>query len=581
MAEYVTNGTFDTDIIGWTDNSTGNGSVSWSASYGGSAKLDCGANPAFARMDQQLAATVAGVQYSVSFYVETGNGAGHVEIGTSSGDDSLLSVAYQSSGAYSGTFVASGATTWIGLNLHTSELSNYLDDVSVQEDYSGGIWQSQKGLARITDPTLKMGDVAYRELIRAKANANNVDPTLANLYTYIVNAHEGISDCSLSDPVSTDVSFNDGDMELSTATDWIQARAAVITKETGTPYGGTQVLRVAYGGTTVPYTYQNSTMLGHRYHLRGWARGDGTWSPLIVDSGVTLWTGTSSTDWQLFDITYTAAGTNIRFGELATGAGYTEWDDITLDRVYGAGDEILAQNNGVVDVGIYDDEIMYQGERNRLQVYGPRAGGMVNNVVNWTYEYLPFVVDLNAAGDWSINDSTIDSLPSKILTCDTADHAVLPSFGYFGGEAAATLAYGEWEWWIYKSAAGAPIVMPIASVAELPSNSSQDGYSVAISAAGALSLNEVSSGAATPVMTTAAATISDITWTKITLTRSAANAFTVYINDTAATADTGSNPVTDATTTESYFMVLDFDAGDQVGLEHFEDDIKLFTYDPL
>jgi len=48
-----------------------------------------------------------------------------------------------------------------------------------------------------------------------------------------------------------------------------------------------------------------------------------------------------------------------------------------------------------------------------------------------------------------------------------------------------------------------------------------------------------------------------------------------------AVADSGDNPVVDATNTTSEYMVLDIDAGDQVGLERFQDDIKLFTYEPL
>ena len=444
MTEYVTNGTFDTDIVGWTDNSTGGGVIEWVSDYGGSIYLYF---TGIARADQQLAATVAGVQYQVTFDVAAGGGSlpAAVEIGTTEGDSDLLSVSFGAPGSFSGSFVAAGASTWIGLYYDPSESYPYvyLDNVSVQESFGGGFWQSEKGIARRSDPTLKMGDVAYRELIRAKANANNVDPLLANIYTYIVNAHERITDVTLEDPTS-------------------------------------------------------------------------------------------------------AAPTEA----------------------------------GIVDITIREDELMYQGERYRIQEHSPRRYGVHHNVANWTFEYLPFTQYLNSVPDWSINDATIDGYTAKILTADTADHCWLPR-AHFVDVSAANFAYGTWEWWISKDAAGAPVVMPIASAAVTPTNATQDGYSVAIGATGILSLNEVTNGAPTPLFATAAAAVADDTWTKITVTRSAAHSFSVYIDGVLAVADSGDNPVVDATNTTSGYMVLDLDAGDQVGLERFQDDIKLFTYEPL
>ncbi len=582
MAEYVTNGTFATDIVGWTDNSTGAGSVAWSASDGGTMIFTNGSAPATSRGDQQIAATVSGVQYAVTFDIPSSSGNGTVEIGTSSGDNSLLSVVWNSSGSYEGTFVATGTTTWIGLQFTTDENGAYIDNVSVQEAYGGGYWQSQKGVARLTDPTLEMGDVEYRELIRAKANANNVDPTLANIYTYIVNAHDGITDCALKDPVVEGLVV-DGDCEASGVDAWTVQTAGTFTKETTDPYEGTQNLKLAYLSTNNPALYQSILTVGVRYRIRCAVRTNGCDLRIKFGGGTTVWQD-SSTDWVVVDEIATCDSSGILF--LITigcnGAGeYAEIDDITCERIFQAGDVELASNTGVVDVGIDDDELMHQGERNRLQVHGPRAGSTQLNPVNWTYEYMPFVQNLNNWDLWSINDATIDSKPSKILTCDTADWAHIPAHGHFVGEIDNDLAYGEWEWWIYKDAAGAPIVMFIAGEAAAPSGSTQDGYTVAISAAGILSLNEVTNGAATPLFATAAAAVSDDTWTKITVTRSAANVFTTYIDDVAATANSGSNPVTDATNTVSKYMVIDLDADDQIGLEHFEDDTKLFTYEPL
>lgn len=583
MTEHVTNGIFDSDIVGWTDNSVGAASISWSANHSGTMYLQAATGADNARGDQQLAATVAGVQYKVTFDIDESNGSGSVEIGTSSGDDSLLNLPFSSTGAYESTFIATGATTWIGVEFRTDEQDAYIDNISVQEAYGGGYMQTAKGLARRTDPTLEWGDVAYRTLLTAKANANCVDATLANQYTYIVDAHEDITEVKLSDPTATEL-VTDGDMEASGVTAWSSETAGTVTKETTDPYEGTQNIKVAYLASSNPDIYQDILTPGYKYRLTCAVRSSGCSVRIrFGDPDGTVW-WKSSSDWAYIDEIGTCFGSGylmFKSSGCSTPGEYFEVDDVTIRRVFSAGDVELASNVGVVDIGINDDELLYQGERYRIQEHGPRTGGKVLNAVNWTFEYLPFTQYLNLVSSWTINDSTIDSYPAKILTCDTADFCWLPSHGHFIGQTDDDLAYGTWEWWIYKDAAGAPIVMPVASVAALPTNSSQDGYSVAISAAGALSLNEVSSGVATPLMTTAAATISDDTWTKITLTRSAANSFTVYIDDVSATAATGSNPVTDATTTTSTYMVLDLDASDQVGLVRFEGDVKLFTWEPI
>lgn len=253
MTEYVTNGTFDTDIIGWTDNSTGSATIEWSADNGGSLLLTGAGESVQAIADQQVAATTAGTRYKLTFDVYSiSGGFADVDVGTSVGDDSLSENHITSSGSYEDEFTAIGATTWIRIDAEGEGNTVYIDNVSIQEAFSGGYWQSSIGVARLSDPTLQMGDVAYRELIRAKANANNVDPLLANIYTYIVDAHEQITHCTLSDP-STAPLLKDGDMEASGFDDWVQGGSPTLTKETTDPVEGTQYAKIAYNGTIEPY----------------------------------------------------------------------------------------------------------------------------------------------------------------------------------------------------------------------------------------------------------------------------------------------------------------------------------------
>jgi hypothetical protein len=125
----------------------------------------------------------------------------------------------------------------------------------------------------------------------------------------------------------------DGDMEASGVTDWGVGNSAALTKETTDPYRGAQVLRVAFAGIANPYTFQDVLIVGEMYRAVGFARSDGTRIPIFSQNSVNLWTGTTSTDWQRVDVSFTAAA--VTTYELITigAAGYTEWDDIRVWKV--------------------------------------------------------------------------------------------------------------------------------------------------------------------------------------------------------------------------------------------------------
>lgn len=575
MTEYVTNGTFDSDIVGWTDNSTPPGAIAWDASYGGSMLLA----DKTARADQQLAATVAGVQYSVTFVIESSNGNGTVEIGTSSGDDSLLSIPYTIAGTYTDTFIATGATTWIGIEMPSDEDQVYIDDVSVVESMGGGYWQSEKGIARITAPTLKMGDVAYRELLRAKANAQNVDALLANIYNYIVDAHERVNDITVHDLSSINL-IPDGDMEATGTTSWTAVNSAILSKETTSPYAGDQNLKVLYNSVNNPGASTTRLTPGRTYRVQAPARASGCSAKILLGTNEVF--STSSGSWAACDAVGVADGTDLVLSSDANAPGdYAEFDSVIVTRVM-TDESDISLTNRVIRAVLDDNDLMYQGERYRLQRHGPRNAATQIQVANWTFEYLPFTQYLNYIPYWSIEDSTIETYPAKILSCGTPDWCYLPC-SHFVGVTPAQAAYGTWEWWQYKTAGATwPIISFISSDAVQPADSAQNGYIIQIQSTEEILLRKNTGGAPyTTLFSTAAATMPNDTWVKFTITRSAANLFSVYMNDVLLTAATGSNPVTDSTHTTSNYMVLDLDAGDKVALERFDDDIKLFTYEPL
>jgi hypothetical protein len=129
------------------------------------------------------------------------------------------------------------------------------------------------------------------------------------------------------------VALTDGDMETAGTGSW-NPYNAVISKQTGTPHGGSQVLRVAYDGADAwGDGGQNILTVGHVYRVTGWARGDGTSAPgVILGGGGTEWNGTNSSSWQQIDYTGTclASGVFALFSANLSATHYVEFDDIAI-----------------------------------------------------------------------------------------------------------------------------------------------------------------------------------------------------------------------------------------------------------
>jgi hypothetical protein len=126
----------------------------------------------------------------------------------------------------------------------------------------------------------------------------------------------------------------DGNMEAADTSYWASGNSSTLSKEAGTPHGGSLCLRCARNGTNNPYFVKTgTTIIGKTYRIRGYVRSDGTAIPLVYDSGaVLLFTGTTSTSWQAFDATYVAVGLAPYFWvNTSSGTTYCEWDDITLE----------------------------------------------------------------------------------------------------------------------------------------------------------------------------------------------------------------------------------------------------------
>jgi len=175
----------------------------------------------------------------------------------------------------------------------------------------------------------QLTDTEWSQLYDELEQISKTAPTITEL---VSNAH------LLVDPYPTygPELLADRMMEASGVGDWIPSASDVVTKETGTPYQGTQCLRVAYGGASNPLVRQGVLTALKKYRVRGVVRSDGTWTPEVLDGASSAkWTGTTSTSWQKFDVVFTQpSGSSLFYRHNATGAGYCEWDAMSVQEVH-------------------------------------------------------------------------------------------------------------------------------------------------------------------------------------------------------------------------------------------------------
>lgn len=163
-------------------------------------------------------------------------------------------------------------------------------------------------------------------------------------------------------PIDTVIGFLDGDMEDSGVSAWTAGNSATLTKETTSPKGGTRNLKIAYNAVNNPYAKQASLLVNRRYRITGFARSNGSVIPSLQDGlSVVLWTGTASTDWQDFDVTFDATTTDVLLYSDATGAGYVEFDTMDIVQISFPGDrsvfveaETTVDPDGIAPQGLLD-----------------------------------------------------------------------------------------------------------------------------------------------------------------------------------------------------------------------------------
>jgi hypothetical protein len=192
--------------------------------------------------------------------------------------------------------------------------------------------------------------------------------------------------------------MQDRDMEASGTNDWQAAQTATLSKQTTSPHGGAQVLRVAWGGNSGPGAQQNTLDLGKTYRVTGFTRSDGTFIPQVADTGTAKWTGTTSTSWQPVDVTFVATGNILRLRGNNNVAGYTEWDDMSVTEVAPL---VGVPTNGVVlgtaAGGHLNTGYTFDGTNDNVNIYS----GDLNSAFNATEGSLVAWAKVSSAGVWT------------------------------------------------------------------------------------------------------------------------------------------------------------------------------------
>lgn len=123
----------------------------------------------------------------------------------------------------------------------------------------------------------------------------------------------------------------DGNMEASGTGAWSAGDGASLSKETISPRGGTQVLRIT--DVNLGNARQSVLIFGDTYRAYGFARGDGGSAPIVRSAGSSAaWTGTTSTAWQEFDVQFLATGGQFILEKDAV-SGYVDFDSVTVETV--------------------------------------------------------------------------------------------------------------------------------------------------------------------------------------------------------------------------------------------------------
>lgn len=282
------------------------------------------------------------------------NGAGEFEVVLINN-----TISKRANGGEIGSATAFTSNNWVNITMvyDGTDFLLYVDDSLEQQDNSSAMDFNNAKLtigSYNSDPYTFDGQMEYVQVYKKALNAaeiadlnendtfSELDASQAKIYLPLRSWYYKASGSEL---------LTDGDMEAAGVGDWTALRAT-LTKETSSPHGGTNWLKVLEDGSGNPFASQAILTVGLRYRARGWARSDGTYAPKVGDYAGAWWGGTTSTSWQYFDVVATSAHANFAFYNLAAAAsgGYSGFDDVSVELMEAKTDN-SGSLGGTVDLG--------------------------------------------------------------------------------------------------------------------------------------------------------------------------------------------------------------------------------------
>lgn len=316
--EKLTNTGFETNLTGWTGNVTSFSDATFNSVSGAVAAWpldDTTANQSYGRVLNPAVALGRNLTVNGTFDTDTlwSKGAGWTIGG---------GVATRTAQVSFSTLSQSITTMTQGRAYQAQfTISNYGGSGTINSNLGGtAVSPQHSGNGTVTDNVVNAGaSVSTAALTGSAPFAGNIDD---------FNVNELTIPASTSNP-STIIA--DGDMEATGTTSWSTGNAAFLSKQ-DTAHGGTKVLRIARNLINNPNAFQAVMTTGNVYRAYGYARSDGLATPRLTNStGVTIFSGTTSTAWQPFDFVFVADGANIQLISItSTGNQYTEWDDMVV-----------------------------------------------------------------------------------------------------------------------------------------------------------------------------------------------------------------------------------------------------------
>jgi hypothetical protein len=132
------------------------------------------------------------------------------------------------------------------------------------------------------------------------------------------------------------------------------------------------IIRITRNGATLkPFMFQAVNSIGVRYIIEAEGRSDGSASPEIGhNTGATIVTGTTSTDWQSFTVEVEALGTSFIFRTASTAdTEYTEWRNISIRTANPLNGDIVGATPGQTFGGNIPLAVSYNGTDNYTDIY--------------------------------------------------------------------------------------------------------------------------------------------------------------------------------------------------------------------